>query len=372
MENRLLYNLLMEYGCPDGKIIQEHQVSECNILIRKLRDQLVLMGNILYEDLEKNVYVAAVKTGFFHMGTAVVAMQLRGQTLCMAGYAREGLIKQHLLEKAFNRIEDSVHDKDTLYKRRKAPRFLTLVILVVLLIAGVFSGREVQKTVAATKTYNEAVISYNQQAEKYNTAAARTSLDNINGLPSALDLLTEESEAFWDNMKVVLGANSREKIIADTETITELTEQIKMATEIVRQITAPPQDWVIERLSDVPGITGSQAVSEKLDPDDLLGKNGSYQACVYFTVSGIDPAKIPGESIVEKGTDAGGAIEIYATLPDAETRCEYLSGFDDTVLYSGSYAIVGTVVIRTSYKLTNEQQIELTNAITQAFTSLQA
>ena len=62
-------------------------------------------------------------------------------------------------------------------------------------------------------------------------------------------------------------------------------------------------------------------------------------------------------------------MEVYPTVQDAEARCEYLAGFDGTVLYSGSYAIVGTTVIRTSYKLTNEQQIELTNDITMALTS---
>ena len=59
-----------------------------------------------------------------------------------------------------------------------------------------------------------------------------------------------------------------------------------------------------------------------------------------------------------------------ATVEDAEARCEYLSGFDGTVLYSGSYAIVGTMVIRTSYKLTNEQQLALTDKITSAVTML--
>ena len=77
-----------------------------------------------------------------------------------------------------------------------------------------------------------------------------------------------------------------------------------------------------------------------------------------------------GDSIIAKGTDAGGAIEVYKTLEDALNRCDYLSQFDGTLLYSGSYTIVGTIVIRTSYKLTDEQQVELTNNIMQAFTVL--
>ena len=80
---------------------------------------------------------------------------------------------------------------------------------------------------------------------------------------------------------------------------------------------------------------------------------------------------VPGNNIVAKGTDAGGAVEIYATLEEAQARVEYLAGFDGTILYSGSYAIVGTMVIRTSYKLADEQQLLLTHAITMALTSVE-
>lgn len=41
-----------------------------------------------------------------------------------------------------------------------------------------------------------------------------------------------------------------------------------------------------------------------------------------------------------------------------------------TVLSSGSYAIVGTMVIRISYQYTEEMQYEMTDRITQEFTRL--
>ena len=87
-------------------------------------------------------------------------------------------------------------------------------------------------------------------------------------------------------------------------------------------------------------------------------------------MTSIDASTVPGDTIVEKGTDAGGAIEVYATVEEALARCDYLSGFDGTILYSGSYAIVGTIVIRTSYKLDNSQQMALTRAITRALTAI--
>lgn len=53
------------------------------------------------------------------------------------------------------------------------------------------------------------------------------------------------------------------------------------------------------------------------------------------------------------------------------TRCEYLKQFDDTMLYTGFYSIVGTMVVRTSYVLTDEQQYTLNDYIVQQFTNLE-
>lgn len=50
-------------------------------------------------------------------------------------------------------------------------------------------------------------------------------------------------------------------------------------------------------------------------------------------------------------------------MQSGRIRCEYLKGFDNTYLYSGSYAIVGTTVVRTSYRLESEQQLEITSWI---------
>ena len=100
-----------------------------------------------------------------------------------------------------------------------------------------------------------------------------------------------------------------------------------------------------------------------------MGKEHGYISCVYFTVKGIELNRDSTDP-VDLGTDGGGSIEVYATLEDAEERCKYLAQFDDTILYSGSYAIVGTMVIRTSYVLTNEQQFYLTDKIIKQFTNV--
>lgn len=222
----------------------------------------------------------------------------------------------------------------------------------------------------ATTAYNEHVIAFNEKAAKYNQLVSQISVDNIDGIPTHIDELTVEDNGLLANTKVLFSSNNEQKIIADAETIREMSEYIDELIPVVEQILAPTGEWVSERLGTVNIITGTEMVTKNQDPDELLGKDGSYTDCVYFTVKPIDPSEVEGETIVDKGTDAGGAVEVYLSLEDAKSRCEYLSEFDGTVLYSGSYALVGTMVVRTSYKLSNQEQLMLTNAITEALTSV--
>lgn len=369
-----LINLLVEYGCSDKERVQEETITNSVVTFLQIRDYLISSGEIFYEDNENNVYVASVRSGLFGMNRTVIALQTRGSKVNIAGYAKEGSIKQDSWQNTFAKIEAFCQGKKSDEKKPKSKlgKAITLALLTIAIIAIACIGlmfSEIQQTRAATKAYNEAVAEYNEQAELYNQSVELTCIDNISGLPVVLESLATENEGFWANLLVVISSNNKEIIATDTKTIQGMTVEVKSAVELLKQITAPTGDWVVERLGTVETITGTQAVTEELDPDDLLGKEGGFSACVYFTVSDINPDEVVGDSIVAKGTDAGGAVEVYPTVKDAEARCEYLSGFDGTVLYSGSYAIVGTTVIRTSYKLTNEQQMELTNAITVALTS---
>ena len=383
-----LVSLLMEYGCSDTKSIQETVISECVISIQQMRDHLYMLGNIIYEDLDRQVYVAKVRAGYGDMNSAMVAMQLQGEKLFVAGYAKEGIIKQNICKQALQKLSDVAHGKEIVISSKPKwifPSILGLVIVVTVVAmcnnslapeemiptsdinAGIEEDTtarettlspeelafiaEVELTIEATKAYNAAVQIFNLRVDEYNSAVQQASIDNITGLPSSIEHLVVVSESYEDNATVVQGDNSKEKIAEDTETVLEMAAQVEQATLVVKQITAPSGEWVMNRLGGVECITGMQAVTEDLNPDGLLDKEGGYSDCIYFTVAAAIPNDVPGDSIVAKGTDAGGAVEIYSSLSDAEARVEYLAGFDGTVLYSGSYAIVGTMVIRTSYKL---------------------
>lgn len=217
--------------------------------------------------------------------------------------------------------------------------------------------------------YNEAAQNYNAVLDEYKRIRTITSLENIDGLPEAMAYKISLEENI-ETSDFVEKAISQDAIVRSTGPIVQETEDLLYALILAQQITVPSEDWVIERLKSISTISGIQAVTKNHDPNQLLNVNGGYTSCVYFSVDGIDQHSIQGTSIIDKGTDAGGAIEVYKTVTDAQRRCDYLGQFNNTLLYSGSYAIVGTTVIRTSYLLTNEKQVELTNKITTAFIAL--
>ena len=140
----------------------------------------------------------------------------------------------------------------------------------------------------------------------------------------------------------------------------------------MKQITNPNEDFVIQRLKGNPNISGYQAVTEDHDPNGNLNKQGGYTSTVYFSTPLIDQSSVYGNDIVDKGTECGGAIEVYASEEDAEKRDSYLASFDGAgMLNSGSHKVLGTIVIRTSTKLTATQQNEFTNNITNKLLELQ-
>lgn len=213
------------------------------------------------------------------------------------------------------------------------------------------------------KAYNDAIMDYNLVAEEYNKAVKETSIDFIKGLSKSFPTKKE----YGDNEIINL---SEDELCSSLEAVFRDTDKIIDEYLVVTQITNPSTAFVYERLEEVDGITGIETVSMTNDPNQLMGKEGGYVGCLYFAFKDVDSSSIPGTTIVDKGTDAGGAVEIYKSLDEALARCDYLSQFDGTLLYSGSYAIIGTMVVRTSYKLDNKQQVDLTNDITKRLTEL--
>ncbi len=146
------------------------------------------------------------------------------------------------------------------------------------------------------------------------------------------------------------------------------------SVRIQKQITAPSDDFVIERLSQIDTILSIEAVTASNDPNGLLGTEGGYIGCIYFSDSRVDKEQLnlkPSEyDVISMGTIGGGAIEIYESIEEAESRNEYLTSYDNSTLDPGSHIVIGTLVIRTSSMLTTEQQAELTDMIVSALTNV--
>lgn len=260
---------------------------------------------------------------------------------------------------------------DTENKKRPWKKVIIGCVLAVVVIIGVLFISMVIPAQSATKKYNATVKAYNEVAEAYNKAAAKTSLNNVDGLPTKADVLDNVSDTYIAVIKSVIGGNSKGKILKDIATLEEMSETLMESIKVVEQITVPDESWLKDRIQLVEGVEEVEAVAKDNDPNGMLNKEDGYVSCLYFSYEKVDDSSIPGKSVVDKGTDCGGAIESYGTLEEAENRVEYLKGFDDTILYSGSYAIVGTMVIRTSYLLTDDEQYDLTDAITQAITKIE-
>lgn len=146
------------------------------------------------------------------------------------------------------------------------------------------------------------------------------------------------------------------------------------SVKIQKQLTAPTDEFVIERISQIDSILSFAAVTKYNDPNGLLGTEGGYIGCIYFSDRRVDKEKLnlkPSEyDVITMGTIGGGAIEVYGSTDEAARRNEYLTSYDNTTLNPGSHVVVGTLVIRTSSMLTAEQQQELTNDIITALTEL--
>ena len=206
---------------------------------------------------------------------------------------------------------------------------------------------------------------YNTVANAYNNLLTTTSVVYIKDMPHSVPL---KDQITYD---ISEETGSEDKLISDMNALNGYINNLTQKYIIAEQITVPDESFVMTALKNVPSITACQAVSEDNDPNELLGTEEGYVSCVYFTCDKIGYNDVEGNNIVEKGTNGGGAIEVYPDVGAALARCQYLSDFDNSLLYSGSYAIIGTMVVRTSYLLTNSEQLELTDAIVKSLTTIQ-
>lgn len=153
-----------------------------------------------------------------------------------------------------------------------------------------------------------------------------------------------EKSLWSDNDKVI--KPSKEFIVECLQSVDEISE-IE-----VEEITS-------EETDDTDGTNESTGETEE---DDAPG----YYVAVYFSVEFVNQDEITGSTLAEKGYLAGGCIEAFETVEEAEVRA---SAVDEGDLFDTNYQIaVGSMVLRISPKIEKAQQIALAAKIISAFT----
>ena len=158
------------------------------------------------------------------------------------------------------------------------------------------------------------------------------------------------------------------------EALSTAQTNLQNSIDQLKQVTNPSEQFVIERLTGLPNVTGVEAATEQNDPNGNLHKDGGYTSAVFFSSDLVDQSQVYADEaytgIPAAGTDGGGCVEVYATVEDAEERNVYLSGFDGTILRPGSHTVLGTCVIRTSDLLQGSQQDAIEQSIIDSLTRL--
>lgn len=213
------------------------------------------------------------------------------------------------------------------------------------------------------------------QSYTNNTAEYVRKFEEMNNLPADGIADPEMQTLFFSGNAIRADGTSVVPQNKPIETVTlPITTDDQLTDQNVRNydlVMAPNEAFVIDRLSRVSSIARIAAATEDNDPNNNLGKTGGYTSQVFFssTLVKSSNANMSSAEVIEAGTDCGGSIEVYATVKDAEKRSAYLSAFDGTMFASGSRAVIGTVIVRTSSALKASQQKSLEAEIIEALTS---
>lgn len=277
---------------------------------------------------------------------------------------------------------------------KKAKIIITSIVVIAIVAGGIGAYFGYFKPHnEAVNAYNAAVSKIQEKNDKLDTEIKKLQelVDNTdkpldeNTIDAAKEALKNAGAA-----KVVVGEmpNSTDDIVTKTkelsapvdysDIIADLTTaytNLENSKKQYKQVTNPSEDFVMQRILTVDDVVDARAVTEDQDPNGNLHKAGGYTSTIYFESKKVDQSKVYvsgdyKDVLIDKGTDAGGAIEVYSTVEDAEKRRDYLATYDGTIFANGTHTVIGTVLVRTSNELTASQQKELEQKVIEALTKL--
>ena len=104
MDKNFLTEKLSEYVRIKDELVETEEISE-KVSMLKIRDTLLLIGNILKEDLDEEFYIGTINAGIANKNIAFIIIKKNEGNLAICCYSREGLIKQHTARKAIEKFE---------------------------------------------------------------------------------------------------------------------------------------------------------------------------------------------------------------------------------------------------------------------------
>ncbi len=144
----------------------------------------------------------------------------------------------------------------------------------------------------------------------------------------------------------------------EDELLSEQTD-LEYSYAVNRQITAPDQSFVTERLNQLSNVAGCVAITEESNPDEQSEepqRPEGYLYTVYFTTPLLGTENLEGDDIIKAGIKAGGSIEVYSNAADAISRNDYYSSLDTEETPNSFHQVLGTMAIRFSDKIEPDDQ----------------
>ena len=161
---------------------------------------------------------------------------------------------------------------------------------------------------------------------KYKEAINNADVSYIPRFQNILDTLIVPDNEIPSVLKEIVNGNNPIKIRNDINFLNSEIERIDENILIVNQITNPNIEDIIKKLRNVTNISNIEIVNNEDKKSDLFNYDGMFKDCAYFTSKLVEEV-IEGNTPVEKGTDAGGCVEIYETVEKAHERFNYLMDF---------------------------------------------
>lgn len=221
------------------------------------------------------------------------------------------------------------------------------------------------------KELDKAILDAETMIKEKKTPLKKELIENLETSISDAKAAKVDIPAIAKNAKDIRASVEILNKIDYSKALQELSEHKTNLENSIKQyalVKNPKEGYIIKCLKKVPVIKDISAVTEKNDPNGNLHKPGGYTSQVYFSCKWVDQSQFTEKTIIDKGTDCGGSIEVYKTAEDAKKRNDYLAEYDGGIFASGSHKVVGTVVVRTSDKLAASKQKKLEKAIIKQLT----